>query len=198
MDTLDFWAGSFGDDYTERNVGRVNNNIALFSGISVFMKKPESVIEFGAGSGENIQAMEYVWPDALYSAVEINANACRRLSDLDHVIISHGSIYDADLLPADLVLTKGLLIHIPPERIAEAYDQIYSHAKRYILMCEYYNPTLVAVPYRGHAGKLWKRDFAGEMLDRYGDLRLVEYGFVYRRDGLPQDDITWFLLEKYC
>jgi len=44
---------------------------------------------------------------------------------------------------------------------------------------------------------LFKRDFAGEMLDRYPALKLLDYGFVYRRDPLfPQDDMTWFLLEK--
>ena len=40
-------------------------------------------------------------------------------------------------------------------------------------------------------------NFAGEMLDRFRDLRLVDYGFVYHRDvNFPQDDITWFLMEK--
>jgi hypothetical protein len=34
------------------------------------------------------------------------------------------------------------------------------------------------------------------MLDRFPDLSLVEYGFVYHRDPFPQDDLTWFLLEK--
>jgi len=44
---------------------------------------------------------------------------------------------------------------------------------------------------------LFKRDFAGEMLERFADLKLLDYGFVYRRDpNFPQDDITWFLLEK--
>ena len=53
------------------------------------------------------------------------------------------------------------------------------------------------LPYRGHAGKLFKRDFAGELLERYADLSLVDYGFVYRRDpNFRQDDLTWFLLEK--
>ena len=36
----------------------------------------------------------------------------------------------------------------------------------------------------------------GEMLDRYSDLHLVDYGFVWRRDVFAQDDLTWFLLEK--
>jgi spore coat polysaccharide biosynthesis protein SpsF len=45
--------------------------------------------------------------------------------------------------------------------------------------------------------RLWKRDFAGEMLDRFPDLKVVDYGFVWRRDPIaPMDDITWVLLEK--
>jgi len=55
----------------------------------------------------------------------------------------------------------------------------------------------VSIPYRGHSDKLFKRDFAGEILDQFSDLRLVDYGFVWHRDNLfPQDDISWFLLEK--
>jgi hypothetical protein len=52
------------------------------------------------------------------------------------------------------------------------------------------------VPYRGNQERLFKRDFAGELMDRHG-LKLVNYGFAYHRDNYhPQDDITWFLLEK--
>ena len=53
------------------------------------------------------------------------------------------------------------------------------------------------VNYRGHADRLFRRDFAGEMLDKFNDLRLLDYGFVYHRDpSFPQDDFTWFLLDK--
>jgi len=39
--------------------------------------------------------------------------------------------------------------------------------------------------------------FCGEIMGRYPDLRLVDYGFAYRRgSSFPQADITWFLLEK--
>jgi hypothetical protein len=35
------------------------------------------------------------------------------------------------------------------------------------------------------------------LLDLYRELKLVNYGFVYHRDpSFPQDDFTWFLLEK--
>ena len=77
------------------------------------------------------------------------------------------------------------------------YEKLYNASHKYILVCEYYNPSPVSIPYRGHSDRLFKRDFAGEMLDTYSDLRLVDYGFAYKRDNsCPQDDITWFLMEK--
>jgi spore coat polysaccharide biosynthesis protein SpsF len=64
---------------------------------------------------------------------------------------------------------------------------------------EYYNPSPVSVPYRGHNDRLFKRDFAGEMLNKYPNLKALDYGFVYRRDpNFPLDDVTWFLMEKAC
>jgi spore coat polysaccharide biosynthesis protein SpsF len=66
-------------------------------------------------------------------------------------------------------------------------------------VAEYYNPSPVELSYRGYRGVLFKRDFAGELLDRHNDLRLLDYGFVWKRDpSFPQDDITWFLMAKNC
>ena len=96
----------------------------------------------------------------------------------------------------DLVLCKGILIHIPPDELDYVYSVIYHSAKKYILLCEYYNPTPVMVNYRGEDNKLWKRDFCSEMLDKYPDLSLIDYGFSYHRDEMGQDDLNWFLLEK--
>jgi len=65
------------------------------------------------------------------------------------------------------------------------------------MIAEYYNPTAVEIAYRGHEGKLFKRDFAGEIKQRFSDLVLVDYGFVYHGDPVfPQDDVNWFLLKK--
>ena len=55
----------------------------------------------------------------------------------------------------------------------------------------------MSIAYRGHADRLNKRDFAGELLDTFPDLTLIDYGFAYHRDiAFPQDDITWFLMVK--
>ena len=67
----------------------------------------------------------------------------------------------------------------------------------YPFLAKYYSPTPVSISYRGHKDRLFKRDFAGELLDKYSDLKLVDYGFLYHRDYYFQkDDLTWFLLEK--
>jgi spore coat polysaccharide biosynthesis protein SpsF len=97
----------------------------------------------------------------------------------------------------DLVLIKGVLIHLNPEVLPEVYDKLVAAARRWLLVVEYYNPTPVAVAYRNHAERLFKRDFAGEIMDRHPEMQLVDYGFSYRRDPqFPQDDITWFLMER--
>lgn len=41
------------------------------------------------------------------------------------------------------------------------------------------------------------RDFAGEILEKYLDLDLLDYGFIYHKDkAFPRDDFNWVLLQK--
>ena len=97
----------------------------------------------------------------------------------------------------DLVFTSGVLIHINPEYIDKAYKALYDNSKKYILIIEYYNPSPVQIDYRGHKDKLFKRDFAGEIMKKFKNLKLIDYGFKYKLDNnFPLDDVTWFLLEK--
>lgn len=196
-DTERFWAGEFGDEYTKRSPGNVAANAAMFGRVLARTGHLESAIEFGAGIGSNLVAIAMLSPGVEPWAVEINEDAINYLRDVGVKVI-FGSMLDA--IPSkpchDLAFTKGVLIHIAPDDLPRAYEVLYRASNRYILLAEYYNPTPVEIEYRGHAGRLWKRDFAGEMLDRYQDLRLVDYGFVYHRDPFPQDDLTWFLMEK--
>jgi spore coat polysaccharide biosynthesis protein SpsF len=105
-----------------------------------------------------------------------------------------------DFTPAatsSLVLIKGVLIHLNPDVLDQVYDLIVKASARYICVAEYYNPTPVAISYRGHADRLFKRDFAGELLAKHPSVQLIDYGFAYHGDpNFPQDDLTWFLMEK--
>jgi spore coat polysaccharide biosynthesis protein SpsF len=196
-----FWSGAFGDEYSTRNTGAgwVAANTALFTKILARTSRVGSVIEFGANIGLNLRALRRLLPAAHLAAVEINASAVETLRDwvgCEEVI--HDSILNYEPTNTyDLSFTKGVLIHINPDELASVYETLYRSSHRYILVAEYYNPSPVEVPYRGHSGRLFKRDFAGEILDRYSDLRLVDYGFAWKRDpNFPQDDLTWFLMEK--
>jgi pseudaminic acid biosynthesis-associated methylase len=195
-----FWAGQFGDDYTDRNTGArwVASNLALFSRILAATVGVRSVIEFGANRGLNLLALRQLLPDARLSAVEINAKAVEALRQFSWLEVTHASLLDfKPATQSDLVLVKGVLIHLNPDVLASVYELLRAASSRYICIVEYYNPSPVTIPYRGHTDRLFKRDFAGEVLARYPDLRLLDYGFVYHGDpNFPQDDLTWFLLEK--
>ncbi|OPX90132.1 MAG: hypothetical protein A4E52_00881 [Pelotomaculum sp. PtaB.Bin013] len=195
-----FWAGEFGDRYVDRNQGdlMLASNIALLAKIIACTRSVFSVIEFGANIGLNLRAIKHLLPEAEMSAIEINQKAVERLRSWGEVKVYPYSILDfSPDYTRDFVLIKGVLIHINPDSLEKVYDLLYQTSKRYICIAEYYNPTPAEIVYRGHRGKLFKRDFAGEMLDKFKDLQLIEYGFSYHRDNLfPQDDITWFLLEK--
>jgi spore coat polysaccharide biosynthesis protein SpsF len=199
-DTEELWAGSFGDAYVDRNTAEklLASNIGLFGEILSHTRDIASLIEFGANVGANLRAISLLRPSIQLSAVEINAMAAGHLRAWGGANVHMMSMLE--FVPErrfDCVLTKGVLIHIDPELLGRAYDVLYGSTSRYICLAEYYNPTPVTIPYRGQTKALFKRDFAGEFLARYGDLRLVAYGFAYHGDpNFPQDDLTWFLLER--
>lgn len=196
-----FWSGEFGDEYIRRNQGDqlLASNLNFFSRALRSCHEIGSCFELGANIGMNLRALKLLFPSVQCSAVEINNEAAIELEKL----IGPDSVFNGPIsefnptTESDLALVKGVLIHINPDQLTDVYAKLYKSTNRYILLAEYYNPSPVSISYRGHPNKLFKRDFAGEMLDTYPDLRLTDYGFAYHLDRkFPQDDITWFLLEK--
>ena len=197
----EFWAGEFGDYYIKRNNGEwlLASNIALFSSILNRTRGVKSIIEYGANIGMNIRALEKLAPTAELNAIEINKKAVNELKKIDKIKnIFHKSILDFKTEEKfDFVFTKGVLIHVSPDFLKDVYKSMYEASSKYICMIEYYNPSPMEIPYRGNSEKMYKRDFAGEMMDMYPDLELVDYGFVYHKDPVfLQGDLTWFLMEK--
>jgi pseudaminic acid biosynthesis-associated methylase len=196
----EFWSGEFGDEYIERNIGDtlLASNLNFFSTILSGLDSIKNVLEFGSNVGMNLKALKHLLPEAQFGGIEINEKAFTELTQISNVKGYHTSILDFKVdYQRDLVLIKTVLIHINPEELQSVYKKLYDSSGKYICIAEYYNITPVELNYRGHSGKLFKRDFAGEMMTKYSDLRLVKYGFAYHGDKLfPQDDITWFLLKK--
>ena len=200
-DQENFWAGEFGTQYIERNQGAqlLASNLDFFSRTLRQARNIKSCIEFGANIGMNLIALKSLFPDIDAHGIEINAEAAKQLEAVIPASkVNNSSILD--FIPNcewDLTLIKGVLIHLNPEVLPQVYDKLVTSTGRYLLVAEYYNPAPVAIPYRGHSDRLFKRDFAGEIMDRHPKMKLIDYGFVYHRDpNFPQDDITWFLLGK--
>ena len=197
----EFWTGQFGDEYMSRNAGEevVNSNLTLFANILRCAPGVRSIVELGCNIGLNLEALKRIEPGFQLTGYEINDRASAIARDKNIAEIRTQSMLDPlDRAQSfDLTFTKTVLIHINPDGLGKVYDNLYHLSKRYIMVCEYYNPSPVVVNYRGHSDRLFKRDFAGELIDRY-QLRLVNYGFAYHRDNYQryQDDVTWFLLEK--
>lgn len=200
-DQENFWVNEFGDEYIERNQGAefLASNLNFFTKALATASKIESCKEFGANIGMNLKALKLLYPAIELSGVEINEKAAAELAEL----IGAGNVYNQSIFEAStdqkvqLSLIKGVLIHINPDMLPTVYEKLYESSSEYILIAEYYNPSPVTINYRGHEERLFKRDFAGEFLDIYKDCELIDYGFIYRRDpAFPQDDITWFLIEK--
>lgn len=195
-----FWTGSFGDEYTDRNQGEhiVTSNLALFARILKSAPDVKSIVELGCNIGLNLQALKRINTDFELCGYEINETAASTARALEIANIVQGTILEnlAAGRTYDLAFTKTVLIHINPEKLDQVYRNLHALSSHYVLVCEYYNPSPMVVTYRGNEDRLFKRDFAGEIVDKFG-MRLIDYGFVYHRDSyFPQDDITWFLLEK--
>lgn len=197
----EFWAGGFGSEYINRNDSQqlLASNLNFFATSLKQAGRIASVVEFGANIGMNLRALQLLYPGVALRGVEINSDAAALLrKNIGHDNVYEGSIFNYSMNESvDLVLIKGVLIHISPDMLPVVYEKLYSASRRFVLVCEYYNPAPVAISYRGHENRLFKRDFAGEMMDKYPDLTLIDYGFAYHRDlAFPQDDISWFLMEK--
>lgn len=197
-----FWAGEFGTEYMERNQGPqlLASNLNFFGKALAQAGPIQTCVEFGANLGMNLKALQLLYPGIRCQGVEINPDAAQALAAvIGREQVIQDSILDWEPPPsaAELSLIKGVLIHVNPEHLHTVYQKLYRASRRYVLIAEYYNPSPVSIPYRGHQDRLFKRDFAGEFMALFPDARLVDYGFCYRRDPVfPQDDITWFLIEK--
>ena len=195
----EFWAGDFGAEYIDRN----NSEQLLYSKVGMWAKMLQSannvssIRELGCNIGLNLVALKRLNPKLSLSGYEINKEAVRQANEFNVAKIKRGSILNKiEDEAVDLTFTAGVLIHINPNYLSNVYENLVYGSNRYILVAEYYNPSPTTINYRGHTEKLFKRDFAGELIDNYG-LKLVDYGFIYKRDNwAPQDDLNWFLLEK--
>lgn len=192
-----FWAGAFGDEYTERNRLTPASRVPFFSEILSLAPGVQSVCEIGANAGHNAIALQSLIPSLRITAIELNSSAFATLSSIPGITAIHSSIQNyRSESRFDLVVTCGVLIHINPDDLPQVYRKMAALADMYVLINEYFNPTPLEIKYRGHSGKLFKRDFAGEFLDTTEGFEPVGWGFLWKRMEPAWDNSNWTLLHR--
>jgi pseudaminic acid biosynthesis-associated methylase len=200
----DFWRGDFGNAYTNRNVASpelMRASVVLWAEIlsHTIAVPPASILEVGANIGVNLRALRLLGA-ARCLAVEPNDTA-RGILVRDGVVAANdvrGGLASAIDFPddvADLAFTSGVLIHIHPDHLLPSITEIHRCARHWIACIEYFSENPEVIPYRGHEGQLFKRDFGSLWLDSFLDLRTVAYGFAWKR-ATGVDNLTWWLFEK--
>jgi len=152
---------------------------------------PSKILEVGANIGLNLDVLSGI-SNAELIGLEPN--------DIARSQIKHNSLNGtADSIPlednaVDMAFTCGVLIHVPPDELKKACDEIYRVSSRYVVCIEYFSDKLEEILYRGQMGLLWKRDFGKYWKDNY-KLSLIDYGFLWKEEtGL--DNLTYFIFEK--
>lgn len=202
------WQGEFGRAYTDRNTLGVEELDALWLrnyGISrseinqVFLEgiqKDVKILEVGCNIGNQLLLLQQQGFQNL-SAVEIQSYALNAA----RVRVSCAEFKQASALALpfenesfDLVFTSGVLIHIAPEDLSRAMNEIYRCSRQYIWGAEYFSAEPASVTYRGYEKLLWKMDYARLFLSSFSDLVLEREQRLHYLENKNVD--TVFLLRK--
>jgi len=191
------WAGDFGDDYVDRNFEAERGRERFWRELLGRLELADA-LEVGCNVGGNLRwVAEAVGPERTHG-VDLNRKALSVLEErVPGVSATHARASELPFADAsfDMVFTMGVLIHQSSEQLPTVMAEVVRCSRRYVLCGEYFAEADVEVPYRGHRGALFKRDYGGLYLVRHPELKLVDRGFLPSSEG-TWDDVTWWLLEK--
>ena len=94
----------------------------------------------------------------------------------------------------DFVFTSGVLIHISPDNISEAINEIYRCTSKYIFGYEYFSEKYEEIKYRGNENLMWKGDFSGMYMEKFASCKMIKKKMLPWLDSDNTD--LMFLLEK--
>lgn len=182
------WSDTFGKEYTDRNTFTLEEIDTLYAhrlGISRSdmnqqflgnLDRSLRILEVGSNIGLQLSFLQHLGFTDLWG-VELQWYAVEQAKQRTHHInIIQGTVFDLPFRDGyfDLVYTSGVLIHISPDDLPQAMQEIYRCSSTYIWGCEYWAESCTEVPYRGHTSLLWKMDFARHYRELFDDLELVQ------------------------
>jgi pseudaminic acid biosynthesis-associated methylase len=204
----EFWQSEFGQEYTERNEYSTPEKLDEFYTANFGVSRTEmnneflhdlaidTVLEAGCNIGNQLNLLQTQGLKKLYG-FDIQEYAVERAKAFTkNINIIQASIFDIPFKDNyfDLVFTAGVLIHISPDDLPKAMQELCRVSKRYVWGYEYYAPKHVGIPYRGNVDKLWKGNFSEMYTRACPELSLVKEKKYSYTDSENED--VMFLLEK--
>ena len=195
---MEFWSGSFGQEYTERNnydlsqwdklyfdnygLGKLEIFKQAFDGLDKEIK----ILEVGCNIGMQLRGLHHLGFKNLYG-VDLQVNAVKEAHEKNPELnIIQGSAFDLPFKDHffDLVMTNGVLIHIAPKDIANFMGEVKRTSKKYIYGHEYFDEKYKEIKYRGHDGFMWKGNFAKMYCDQFHGLKIqIDKRLPYIKEG---------------
>ena len=192
---LELWRSEFGRAYTDRNdhekPERVVSWKRLLDGIV-----PARALEVGCNVAWNLEYLRRLGVGEVFGVEPQVEAVCRGRCRGPEFNVLHGTAFDLPFRDGwfDLAFTSGVLIHISPDNIGQALDELYRVSRRWIVAIEYDHPVETEIKYRGHNAALWKRDHGALWQARFPQLRRIRRIELSHAEGY--DDCTAHLFEK--
>jgi len=190
------WSEDFGNEYVVRNADAGEGRGAFWSRV-VEEHAPVSVLEVGCNVGANLRWLADLVPQRDVVGVDINEDALRRIRKrLPEISAVHAAGRELPFRDRwfDLVFTAGVLIHQPEATLPLVMSEVVRCSNRLVLAVEYYAEETVDVPYRGHEGALFKRDYGRLYRELFPELKQLDTGRLGAEEGW--DDVTWWLFTR--
>jgi SAM-dependent methyltransferase len=170
---LKAWKNEIGIAYTKRNdvdieernictVPFINQTLSesfalLFDGFADINR----ILEVGSGLGYNLNILSRLGSYELYGVEPQRYAIFRGKEKFSEYTFIDANIFDLPFKDDsfDLVFTRMVLIHIHPDDLKAAMQEILRVSNHYIAALEYHSETIETAPWRSHEGLLWKQDF---------------------------------------
>ena len=194
---LEVWKGELGDAYTRRNAVDWRQRLPAFRQMLAGLPITRA-LEIGCNRGHNLKALAAVLGEEgeIYG-IEPNDYSRRLAREANPgCTVLPGQIDDLPFASSsfDLVMTAGVLIHIPLAGLDRALAEVHRVSRRHVLAIEYFAESETPIPYRGRQDLLFKRNFLHHYESRFPDLSLVRDGYWTAAEGF--DRTHWWLFEK--
>jgi len=198
---MKFWKGKRGQEYTGRNPQNPQEMDALYLrdyGVTRSdmdkrfvgnLSRDIRILEVGCNIGVQLWMLHNMGFRHLYG---IDVQPIKKAGPFAFVLSPAQKIPFKDNY-FDLVLTSGLLIHIPPDELLMVMGEMNRVAKDKIWGFEYGAEETTPLEYRGETGLLWKANYGGLFQAHFNLGRVYSQGYKFRD---TDNYSVMYLLEK--